>query len=245
MVQPGHEVIVESQPALFETDYHDTILEQQHVLRTIHEDLEQARYSVQMFIIPACAVGAPHRRNRVFIVAHRANARAKSLRKWPNDFHEPGTAANAESDGGDRGWTDGNGKAYDSEKRNIAQHMPPGFSIQQTAADASSKGLQGKVSRNKEMLAECFPPDAIIGGCRQNDESKPSGQPEQNIPDWKNFPTQPPLCRRNDGFPGELAGLTLPAWRRKSIKAFGNAIVPQEMYEFFKIIDEIEKEEKS
>lgn len=34
-------------------------------------DLESEGYTVQSFIIPACAVGAPHRRNRVWIVAHQ------------------------------------------------------------------------------------------------------------------------------------------------------------------------------
>ena len=33
-------------------------------------DLEREGYTVQAFVIPACAVGAPHRRDRVWIVAH-------------------------------------------------------------------------------------------------------------------------------------------------------------------------------
>lgn len=33
-------------------------------------DLEDAEYKVQTFIVPACAVGASHRRDRVWIIAH-------------------------------------------------------------------------------------------------------------------------------------------------------------------------------
>lgn len=40
------------------------------VLETVCADLEREGYEVQPFIIPAVAVGAPHRRDRVWIVAH-------------------------------------------------------------------------------------------------------------------------------------------------------------------------------
>lgn len=40
------------------------------VLDTVFADLEALGYEVQPFILPACAVGAPHRRDRVWIVAH-------------------------------------------------------------------------------------------------------------------------------------------------------------------------------
>jgi DNA (cytosine-5)-methyltransferase 1 len=39
-------------------------------LDKVHSDLESIGYQVQSFIIPACAVDAPHRRDRVWIVAH-------------------------------------------------------------------------------------------------------------------------------------------------------------------------------
>src|SRR5690606_1758035 len=34
-------------------------------------DLESEGYTVQPFIIPACAIRAPHRRDRIWIIAHR------------------------------------------------------------------------------------------------------------------------------------------------------------------------------
>src|SRR3990167_3258251 len=40
------------------------------VFEQVLTDLESIDYEVQAFVIPACAVGAPHRRDRVWIVAH-------------------------------------------------------------------------------------------------------------------------------------------------------------------------------
>ncbi len=48
------------------------------VLNQVCADLEEAGYEVQPFIIPACAVNAPHRRDRVWIVAHRKSAGTRS-----------------------------------------------------------------------------------------------------------------------------------------------------------------------
>ena len=39
----------------------------------------------------------------------------------------------------------------------------------------------------------------------------------------------------------ELDGITFPKWRAESIKAYGNAIVPQVAYEIFKAINQYEK----
>lgn len=53
---------------------------------------------------------------------------------------------------------------------------------------------------------------------------------------WDQFPTQPPFCGGNDGIPTKLDGITFSKWRNESIKAYGNAIVPQVAYEIFKAI---------
>ena len=44
------------------------------VFETVHTDLESQNYETQTFIIPAAGVGAPHRRDRVWVIAHLANA---------------------------------------------------------------------------------------------------------------------------------------------------------------------------
>lgn len=57
---------------------------------------------------------------------------------------------------------------------------------------------------------------------------------------WQNFPTQPPICGGNDGLPAELDGITFSKWRNESIKAYGNAIVPEVALQIFNTINQIE-----
>ena len=142
------------------------------VFETCCTDLEALGYSVQSFIIPACAAGnAPHRRDRVWIVAHNHN---------------------------------GNGNAPDTD----------------------DEGLQGCEERRG------------FGGSRKKRNKQPPGR---ICTEWENFPTEPPLCGGDDGLPKELDGITFPKWRRESIKAYGNAIVPQVAYRIFESIQDYEK----
>jgi DNA (cytosine-5)-methyltransferase 1 len=48
------------------------------------------------------------------------------------------------------------------------------------------------------------------------------------------------LCWENDGISKELDGITFSKWRKESIKAYGNAIVPQVAFQIFKAINEFE-----
>ena len=76
MVQPGEETEMGGQTNIFgEVDRKRVLLRQEYVVETICGDLEREGYSVQPFIIPACAVGAPHRRDRVWFVANRDSVR--------------------------------------------------------------------------------------------------------------------------------------------------------------------------
>jgi len=57
---------------------------------------------------------------------------------------------------------------------------------------------------------------------------------------WENFPTQPPIRGGDDGIPEILDSISIPKWRKESIMAYGNAIVPQVAYQIFKTIQEYE-----
>jgi DNA (cytosine-5)-methyltransferase 1 len=55
---------------------------------------------------------------------------------------------------------------------------------------------------------------------------------------WQNFPTVPPICTGNDGFSDRLDTITFSKWRNESIKAGGNAVVPQLVLQIFKAIQQ-------
>lgn len=73
MVQPGSETALGREESLFgEVDRERILHRQEYVVETVCNDLEREGYSVQPVVIPACAVGAPHRRDRVWFIAKRA-----------------------------------------------------------------------------------------------------------------------------------------------------------------------------
>lgn len=68
-------------------------------LEQVCTDLEAEGYEVQPFIIPACAVNAPHRRDRVWIVAHRKSQQCERSESKRDSLGEPqAKAGNRNSD---------------------------------------------------------------------------------------------------------------------------------------------------
>lgn len=82
-----------------------------------------------------------------------------------------------------------------------------------------------------------------VGHTGKEHRQTQSGLDPQNDPRkwWANFPTQPPVCSGNDGIPAGLDGITFSKWRNESIKAAGNAVVPQVVLQIFKTIADMER----
>jgi len=75
------------------------------------------------------------------------------------------------------------------------------------------------------------------------------GDTDRLLPEhrWDSFPTVSPVHRGNDGIPFPLDNLTIPQtrWRFESLKAYGNAILPQVMYRIFQAIEFAEANSKT
>lgn len=152
-------------------------------LDEILASLENEAYETETFIIPACGLGAPHKRDRVWIVAY---SKSFGNNRRPKKVFEKNGGQNREC---------------------YAKHIKHGgFRI---TTDTRIKGLpKGRIQSWDEKEFS-----------KSNDSTR-----EFN---WDSFPTQSPICRRNDGLPNRV----------DRIKSLGNAIVPQVAFEIFKAIE--------
>jgi DNA (cytosine-5)-methyltransferase 1 len=217
------------------------------VFEEVCADLEACGYSVQPFILPACAVNAPHRRDRVWFVAKntdgngwRSNEREEKTEigefrnistgnNEPIQTHDYKTrnASDTDHKERDRGSSESKRERQEAkQRRDGVQRTAPRLSEIGNASDTDGKLLE---HRNGERAT----------GKRTDQEKRT--QPLNGTRSWETFPTVPPVCGGDDGIPKELDGITFPKWRRESIKAYGNAIVPQVALRIFEAIQEYEK----
>lgn len=80
--------------------------------------------------------------------------------------------------------------------------------------------------------------------CRQNNRIGETRQhyKKASFSYWTDFPTQSPVLLRNDGLSPQLDGITFSKWRNETIKAAGNAIVPQVALSIFQAIEKYQKQ---
>ena len=199
------------------------------VFETCCTDLEALGYSVQSFVIPACATGAPHRRDRVWIVANR-----------DTDLKIGNTQREIQK-GKD---TDPRRIGISMERIVAHNHNGNGQKERlQTGRQVDVYRIEG--NRNAPDTFSDKRPQRRSKANRSKKAKRHTGLRDARPRDWKDFPSVPPICGGDDGLPKELDGITFPKWRRESIKAYGNAIVPQVAYRIFESIKDYEKRKKS
>ena len=201
------------------------------VLDTVCADLEGEGYEVFPVVLPAASVNAPHRRDRVWIVASNASGMGRQ-RRWS----EKAQGRQSERAGLQ---SDVEGQSSGEDAPNAEHKRPPSQSsigCRRQEREQKRRELRSDLGSTGE---ESDAPNANGAGTRQDNRQGESGQPDQTRPptDWQDFPTVPPVCGGDDGLPERLDGITFPKWRRESIKAYGNAIVPQVAYQIFQALD--------
>lgn len=308
MVEQGEVSKVAGSATLFDTfdDLRGRFeLRETFTLQRICSDLESHGYAVQPVLVPACAVGAPHRRDRVFIVARRVTEVGDKERRATADTENNGGSGNATASG--RATERPHGQSDEqptigSEVRDArlssadtscecGERLRPRQSEVGRAQQEQSGGIGGEsgserlaphpdshrgceVDEHMESeLADGAKPvsnggqrnvadtDGKFGEAepQQSGEHQPTAEMESlrsycrrgaddseeiaGCGRWAQFPSVSPVHRGNDGLPFDVDRLTLSfgKWRTEALKAYGNAIVPQVMYEIFRAIEIVEQ----
>lgn len=296
MVQPETiETYMESQTDLLEEGNQEIITEhQEYVIETICRDLEQIGYEVQPIVIPACATGAPHRRDRIWFTAFRntstdsnGSTNERAAREYESESRSKRLPERNEVQQLDKpdnafwdSWnTDGKRKNQVKEIHRKKQISKSKRNSQYDASDTESKSgrreLQQQSQKREFGGCDSFNWFAANSDCDERCErrlySKEPTEAERyagtcdaccfKSRSWENFPTQSPVCNGDDGFSTELLrqriredslgfisekeidkifSAAYTQWKNESIKAGGNAIVPQVAYQIFKAIQQYE-----
>lgn len=200
-------------------------------LDTVLADLEAAGYETRTFVIPACAVDAPHRRDRCAIVGY-ANCEGQQRRE------QPGTSCNRESCGSacECGKADSDAdSAMRTDTLHTRRRRDESGYICETDTDCHNRSRD--VRRERELSAS-----ERDGGCRDNirrgmsehgGEKRRSAQPglggmADGISHWMDEPLNVP--RIASGIPNRVSRL----------KCLGNAVVRQQFYPIFHAIAKIQ-----
>jgi DNA (cytosine-5)-methyltransferase 1 len=196
------------------------------VFDEVQADLEAEGYQVLPFLLPACAVNAPHRRDRIWFIAKNASSDGCVQR----EFSKEGTEVRQQRDtfSGDTERICGTKMAGIATNTNGTR-----WKKLNSATESSKKKFNSGDATNADEIGLCNTKQI-----RELARERFSIYGIRNF--WGQFPTQPPVCSRDDGFPPELDGITFSKWRNESIKAYGNAIVPQVAYQIFKAIQRYE-----
>jgi len=242
------------------------------VFDQVQADLENEGYQVTPFLLPACAVNAPHRRDRIWFIAYsdmRRGCREKGVgnndlsgskrKEQDNNIEQTDTGladwtnskptSNTNNSGtGITMRNDGNGQT--ENQRWEGQSQFKSGQIGSVTADTTNTRIEGmRPERENEIHGSGIIADTndeglergsrkriqnFEGGSSRIFGSVPAGNNKPNY--WQNFPTEPPVCSRNDGISTRLVGITFSKHRQESIKAYGNAVVPQVVLQIFKAI---------
>jgi len=227
------------------------------VFDEVQADLEAEGYEVQPFILPAASVNAPHKRDRVWFVAYRNASDTDNVRL--QQCKTPGTLGEGQKEI----CGEGHKPSMRTETNECLGVAPDTDSLRHTSCGegTEAQGIGcGNNGEQKERSEQTEWPNGLLGlqpnapdtnhqGLQGGEVNGSAGELREEShklttrfvqPNWENFPTQSPIRTGNDGLPTELDGITFSKWRNESIKAAGNAIVPQVVYQIFKAINEYE-----
>jgi len=217
-------------------------------LHWILSEMEAKGYKTERLVLPACSLQAWHQRQRLYIIAYSdCNGYGRNCK--PGEHRQTPGETESQENKRERNWNDNRGD------------VPEGFTTNSDKLNGDSSGFStSKISQQQASgICELVTNSTSLRQPSQKHREKKTGRiASESLQDyWQNFPTQSPIF---DGAHGISSGLvryirenggelltekeinqivskTISRVRTESIKAGGNAVVPQVIFELFKAIE--------
>jgi DNA (cytosine-5)-methyltransferase 1 len=207
------------------------------VFHEVQTDLEAEGYEVWPYVLPAAAVNAPHRRDRVWFVAysdinrHRIDRKQNREENSISEEHRKELCSRMLNRTNSRTSTNSNSNGLNKCNSNDEINSSEG----RVNAQCNSEQMGKQTNSNTKSFG--LSTEMAIGKLDREIRFKFGSKPRT----WDSFPSVSPICDGNDGISNRLDSITFSKWRNESIKAGGNAIVPQVVYQIFKSIEQYEE----
>lgn len=180
-------------------------------LDQVLSDLESIGYTCQAFVIPACSVDAPHRRDRVAIVAYGGSFGLQEER------------AEQQADWASRGGEN----VADTQRNRLRKDCN-----QSCAHFQRDNQTPEQIRETEPCQTGCSGSYVSNADCIRLEKQRVQGLPEESgvpVADDGWWPVEPDVGRVANGIPHRVDRL----------KCLGNAVVPQQFYPVFRAIAEV------
>jgi len=197
-------------------------------------DLESQGYTCWPLVIPACAVDAPHRRDRVWIVAHSVNSRVRGRSYgdqagMPCEIQAAGPGSPFPNPSGSRlprresckggevwdqaRWAEpcGRGFASDTYGQGLEEWTRGGEPGKTGRTELANSGGDAANSQRHRLQGSV---NQISGKREGGERRRPSDSFSE---EWAKWPVESGFCRVAHGVPNRV----------QRLKALGNSVVPQ------------------
>lgn len=193
-------------------------------LDTVLSDMEGLGYAVQAFIIPACSVDAPHRRDRCAILAH-ADGGGQLHREPEKHPAEAGKYAQREPIG--RSTNVAHAESIGLQRERTRWEQIGGTRPEKAQPERRCDVLSDTDNRGRSVRRDGKFPTVEETAAGRTDHGR--REAEYVSGEW--WPAEPNVGRVAHGVPSRVDRL----------KCLGNAVVPQQFYPIFQAIADIER----
>jgi DNA (cytosine-5)-methyltransferase 1 len=169
------------------------------VFDEVQAELETQGYEVTPFLLPACAVNAPHRRDRIWFIAYskiNRQSQSKGIDKWEEHKQDNGDGIRSSFDTNGSIWITSDSDLLRCDQRIQHNEVNTGKGGIDAFGDIDESDVNGDATNSNGF--------GLWGQINRSGKPRFTNK-KSKANNWKNFPTVSPIRMRDDGISTKLS----------------------------------------